>query len=342
MRPALLTMLGLVILALSAAPVPAQEKGSPLPSHMPLGKEVCYGRTYDRNHLASHPRQRVTSFHLFRDFTPNESAESPSYSAGNLREADGDGGIIVSAYVRFRNRPGIFWNGLNCTRTESGTVRCGIDCDGGGFALRGRGETLLVENEGFVVVGGCGASEEDSAQADFVAPGADDKVFRLDPKPVAECRALEDARRPAWAKLGSPLRVRLDTSDPVCFARHYDDAHLAKHPRQTVRRIAVRKAAGKRLDPGEFPSYELTFRIELKSGGHFERKIACHAEQYAFLCTNDTATDGPREFFLSRAGDGHVMLRDRRGVMQTMFDTTLGSDDRLFRLEQASDGACNF
>ena len=87
MRPASLTMLGLVILALSAASTPAQEKSSPLPSYMPLGKEVCYGRTYDRNHLASHPRQRVTSFHLFRDFTPDESAESPSYSAGNLREA---------------------------------------------------------------------------------------------------------------------------------------------------------------------------------------------------------------------------------------------------------------
>ena len=83
-----------------------------------------------------------------------------------------------------------------------------------------------------MVVGGCGASEDEEEQSDNVKPGADDKVFRLDKKPIAECRALEDSRKPAWAALGAPLRERLNRDEAVCFARSYDAAHLAKHPQQ--------------------------------------------------------------------------------------------------------------
>jgi hypothetical protein len=44
-----------------------------------------------------------------------------------------DGRVGVSAYVRFRDRPGLFYNSLSCHRSD-GVVRCGIDCDGGGFS----------------------------------------------------------------------------------------------------------------------------------------------------------------------------------------------------------------
>lgn len=336
-----------IILCLFAAPAigPALSQeltGTPLPSHLPLGKEVCYGRVYDAAHLKAHPKQRVTSFHLFRDFTPDSSKEMPQETREKMIAEDGQGtGVNVMAYVRFRDRPGLFFNGLNCLKYEN-NIRCGIDCDGGGFLLKPSGESLLIENEGFVVIGGCGASEDEEEQSDNVKPGADDKVFRLDRKPIAECRALEDSRKPQWASLGAPLRERLNRDEALCFSRSYDAAHLAKHPQQTVRRVAVLKEKGDKPGDGDFPSYNLVFRAELKNGNKVEKKTSCGADQYAFACTHDQAMDTARDFYLTRAGKDHVMLRDRRGAMNKMFGVTLGSDDRMFRLQQSDLSACTF
>ena len=335
-----------LLFALAAIPTTlhAQEqRASPLPSHLPLGQEACFGRTYDAAHLKQHPKQRVTSFHLFRDFTPDATKEVPQETREKMIEQDGDGGMQVMAYVRFRDRPGLFFNGLHCSRNSEGGVRCGIDCDGGGFHLKPSGDSLLLENQGFVVIGGCGASEDEAEQADQVLPGADDKVFRLDRKPVAECLALEDSRKPAWAALGALLRERLDSDNAVCFTRSYDAAHLSKHPKQTVKHIAVLKTKGDKRTEDDFPYYNLVFRVELKDGKRAEKKTQCGADQYAFACTHNADMDTQRDFYLTRAGKDHMMLRDRRGAMNKMFDdVTLGTDDRIFKLEQAAAEACEF
>ena len=100
-----------------------------------------------------------------------------------------------------------------------------------------------------MVVGGCGASEDEQENEEYVAPGADDKVFRLDPKPFAACMAERAAMAPAFAKLGKPLRVRFKENETLCFSRSYDAAHLAAHPKQTVKRIAVLKTRDSKADP---------------------------------------------------------------------------------------------
>lgn len=335
-------LIGAAALAvLAAGAAHAQGKSSPLPSHLPLGTEACFGRSYDAAHLAKHPQQRVTSFHLFRDFTPDPSKETPQSTPEQLRSEDGEGGIHVTAFVRFRDRPGLYFNGLQCSRSD-GTVHCGIECDGGGFRLRGSGPSLLLDNQGFVVVGGCGASEDEQEQRDFVSPGADDKVFRLDPRPLAECRALEDSRKPAWAKLGPPIRERLAREGDVCFARSYDAAHLAKHPQQLVRRIAVLKAADSKAENPDWPSYELIFRIETRAGKRYEKKTNCSVDNYAFACMHDPQLDMQRDFYLTRAGTHAIMLRDRRGTLEDLFDAPLGSDDHFFRLMEQDAAACRF
>lgn len=329
-------------LAMSCAAA-AQERASPLPEHLPLGQEACFGRVYDAAHLKKHPKQRVTAFHLFRDFTPDPNKETPQEARETLVADDGDGGIRVTAYVRFRDRPGLFFNGLHCGSSLNGDkVRCGIDCDGGGFFLKGAAKSLLLENQGFVVVGGCGASEEEEENTDVVKPGADDKVFRLDPLPAAQCRALEDSRKPTWAALGAPLRERLNRDDAVCFSRTYDAAHLKAHPQQTVRRISVLKVKGEKPGADDFPAYKLVFRAELKNGKTVEKETTCAPDQYAYACTRDEAMDTARDFYLTRAGKDHVMLRDRRGVLGKMFDVELGSDDRIFKLQQSPAEACTF
>jgi hypothetical protein len=335
--------LGIVIAVAVSGAASAQDRTSPLPEHLPLGQEACFGRVYDAAHLKKHPKQRVTAFHLFRDFTPDPNKETPEDSREKLVADDGDGGIHVTAYVRFRDRPGLFFNGLSCGPSSDGKkVHCGIECDGGGFYAKGSGKSLLLENQGFVVIGGCGASEDEAEMADFVKPGADDKVFRLDPLPVAQCRALEDSRKPTWVALGTPLRERLNTDDAVCFSRTYDAAHLKAHPQQTVRRISVLKAKGEKAGDDDFPAYKLVFRSELKNGKTVEKATTCAPDQYAYACTQNIDADTARDFYLTRGGKDHIMLRDRRGAMSKLFDVKLGSDDRIFKLQQSPAEACTF
>jgi hypothetical protein len=334
----------IVATILSCAPAQAQgSASSPLPSHLPLRVEACFGRTYDSAHLARHPKQRVTSLHLLRDFSPDPNTEREPASREEMLKQDGDNGYVnVMAYVRLRDRKGLFWNGLTCRRDEKGLVRCGVECDGGGFRLRPAGDGLTLDNDGFVAMGGCGASEDEDERTEFVNPGADDKNFRLDRRPIAECAALREAERPAWAKLGTPLRVRFNRNEAVCFARQYGAAHLARHPQQKVRRIAVLKDQGVTLKPDDALIYPLTIRVELSDGRRIERRTRCAPDTYALGCTLDEQSDSMSGFHLTRAGDQHMMVRDGKGRLGKFLGATLGADDRMFKLQSEPAGVCAF
>ncbi len=315
-------------------------KSSPLPSHLPLHQEACFGRVYDSKHLSQHPKQRVTSFHLAREFSPDPTTEYEPTSAEDLREQDGqDGRVNVSVYVRLRDRAGVFSNSLSCAQYD-GKVRCGIDCDGGSFNLKASGPALLLENEGFVVVGGCGGTEEEQDNSVYVQPGQDDKTFRLDSKSMSACTAERDAQAPTSAKLGKPLRERLAASETICFSRSYDPAHLASHPQQNVRRIAILKAAGKPSAEDDPRSHDLVFRVETRDGKKAEQKANCVPDAYAFVCSFSKGADGYGEFYLARAGAEHVMLRDRKGNLSRLFGMKLGRDDTMFRLPNAAAAGC--
>jgi hypothetical protein len=333
----------LALLAIAFVPALAlaqDKKSSPLPSHLPVGVEACFGRTYDAAHLRAHPKQRVTSFHLLRDFSPDPNAEMEQSTRQELLDADGsDGDIGLTAYLRLRDRKGVYSNYFSCRRGGDGIVRCGIDCDGGSFLMRPSGGSILIENQGFVVVGGCGASDEDQEDPVFIRPGADDKTFRLDKQPLDQCIALRDAQKPVWAKLGAPLRERFARPDALCLTREYDAGHLASHPQQAVKRIAVFKRAGGK--PHEPPQYNLLFRVELKDGRRLEGKTNCWPEDYTYACTHDAELDTQRSFYLTRAGDD-VMLRDRKGSLGALLKAKLGNDDRMFRLNVAPAERCEF
>lgn len=335
--------LALALCAMAPGSVHAKDEGSPLPLHFPVGKNACFGRTYDARHLADHPKQRVTSFYLFRDLTPDLAKEDRPDTPEERRIASGaDGNFSLMAYVRFRDKPGkLFWHSLGCHKTEGDRTRCGIDCDGGSFVLKPQDRSLLLENNGFTVIGGCGESEEEAEQRDFVAPGADDKLFRLDTREIPFCTAIRDSVKPAYIKLGPPLRERFAKDGAVCFERKYDGAHLSAHDGQRIKRISVSKAADYKPE-SDYPVYQLTFRIETKDGRRFEKKTSCSPDNYAYACTHDLKYEEQREFYLSRAGDNHIMLRDKRGWLSKMFETELGADDKLFKLQAAPAAACEF
>jgi len=329
------------VAALSGSAV-AQERSSPLPSHLPLKTEACFGKTYDADYLKQNPKQRVTRFHLFRDFVVDKTAEDPPISSGTFLDQDGEGGHVgLMAYVGFRDKPGVFSNWLGCSKGDGGAIRCGVECDGGGFKISGKDLSLLVENDGFVVTGGCGANEDDQERRDFVQPGEADKQFVLDPQPLAQCAAIRDSLKPVWAKLGPPIRERLAKQDAVCFSRSYDTAHLTKHPQQTVKRIAVLKPRGGKTLPDTY-LYELTFRVELKNGRKYTKKTTCQPSKYAYGCTHDPKMDMAEDFYLTRAGDKDIMLRDKRARLNDLFDIKLGADDKTFRLSSSPASACQF
>src|SRR5436190_19127081 len=65
---------GLLFLAVLVprAPASAQTR-EPL---LTADQEACFGRVYDRAHLASHPNQKVTSLHIFRPLGERPQAEN--------------------------------------------------------------------------------------------------------------------------------------------------------------------------------------------------------------------------------------------------------------------------
>jgi len=88
--------------------------------------------------------------------------------------------------------------------------------------------------------------------------------------------------------------------------------------------------------------YELTFSIELKNGRKLTRKTTCQPSKYAYGCTHDPAYDMQEDFYLTRAGDKEIMLRDKRARLEKLFDAALGTDDRIFRLSASPADACRF
>jgi len=312
---------------------------SPLPGYMPLHTDVCYGVSFDADWLASHPSRRVTSFHIFRDFSPDPTSEEDPGLIKETRESDGlNGDIPLTAYVRFRDRNGAYWNWLSCRARSDGGVRCGLPCDGGGFKIKPNGAGLDLENDGFVVIGGCGASEDEAERQELVSPETD-RLFGLVRKSVEDCATIRDSLKPAWEKRGPPIRTRLVGKKAVCFERSYDAAHLAGHPNQKVRRIAVSKAPGLQKNYASL-GYVLTFRVELIDGRRFVRRTTCSPDRYAYACTHDPAADAERDFYLTRDGIDRIILRDRHGWLGKLFGVTLGDDDRLFRLSQVAPSVC--
>jgi hypothetical protein len=197
-------------------------------------QEACFGRVYDRAHLAAHPNQTVTSLYIFRYLGERPQAENWQATRRDeaIKRFRQTGQAWVQAFVTFRGRTGYFHNWLVCAKEAKEGTNCFVECDGGNFDLkRESARTVLLNNNGFILIGGCSEEVEASKEVYFT-PGRDDKVFRLEAKAVAICRAEQGKAIPI--RPGRPLRERFQESELFCFGRDYDAAHLAKHPQQKV------------------------------------------------------------------------------------------------------------
>lgn len=176
---------GFALLSFLAVPVLAQTPDSALDAALPKLEPVCYGRFYDAAHLRAHPRQKVSSVRLVRDF-PTIRLER---SLEAQREAEQGRSAYFRLIVTYRDRGSRRFVGPGSCRVAEGAIRCSSDsCDGGGFRLRIEDrDTLLIgdasEGAWFTTSGGCAGGEGRSLNE-----GKDDRVFRLTRMPVARCR----------------------------------------------------------------------------------------------------------------------------------------------------------
>jgi hypothetical protein len=147
---------------------------------------ACFTRLYTKDHLASHPRQNVTSIMLL---VQGSGGGAPRYTAG----VDFRFRKTAAHFQAFGSCPSLADEGNDAV---ANALHCGIECDGGTITVSLKdANTILVKLPDSIAVTGIGANDEPSTGR-F---GSDDKVFKLTRAPAPTCLplALEDADKAA-------------------------------------------------------------------------------------------------------------------------------------------------
>ncbi|BBB98029.1 MULTISPECIES: hypothetical protein [Bradyrhizobium] len=139
---------------------------------------ACFVRRYDENHLAQHPKQKVSAMKLLgsAEDPPEDKATNYSFRLG----------------VTYRHRSGNFDSSGYCNHAiaaESGReirFECGVDCEGGGITVGvSRDNRSAIARLGRIMVWNRNKPDDDAGEALFA--GADDKIFRVDRVDLGEC-----------------------------------------------------------------------------------------------------------------------------------------------------------
>jgi hypothetical protein len=330
----------------------AQDAGRMLLDAFPRGEEACYGRVYDAAHLARHPRQRMSAFHLFKSLTPDpmkeEGYRTPAAEIAHDRKETG--ARWLSVLVRFKDKPGkLYRQEVECQGNGEG-FHCGRDCDGGGFAARASGGRLFLSQDraeqGLRLAAACDPDEEGEGMR--LDPKEDATSWTLERLQMSACHAERDAARPPWAKAAGPLSERWVDRGGVCHGRSYDAAHLGRHPEQKVVAVTLRTEDRVRHD-GDIDDFStfvpVRLSAKLRDGTVVSRTARCTARDYVFACH-----DQHDAFTLARAGDKGLLVRDvnatrtidpQENFLAKFLRADLGDDDRVFRLDERDDPICD-
>ena len=127
-----------------------------------------------------------------------------------------------------------------------------------------------------------------------------------------------------------------------CYARVYDAAHLAAHPRQRLTRFVLRESSlGAPLKSDEF---ELTFAFNLKRvDDTYQSEAICRDAAVAVHCQ----VEGDGGDFTLRADPSGLLLTVGKflqveGSNSFSPDLAVGGDDRVIRLFRVPTEACRF
>jgi hypothetical protein len=153
------------------------------------GRKACYERTYDAAHLRDRPKQRTTALIFFLRVSGYNSSgdylfHNPHHIAYNF-----------ALSIKRRNDRHPLRTSGDCLGDK--IAQCVVDCDGGGVDIEkpGSGSGLVVRlSENGIAFG----NDCDTTTGVWVKPGADDKVFHLEPAPLETCESLEKATLGPW------------------------------------------------------------------------------------------------------------------------------------------------
>ena len=143
------------------------------------GRMACYRRMYDERHMAGHPRQTVAEMtFLLRVAGVNANGDPAMSSPVRVN-------YLFALELRRRGDTRSMATSGDCAGDRA--AECVVACDGGGVEIEPRGPGLIVRlrGEGIALGGDCATT-----RGRFVAPGADDRVFELQPAPMAACRPV--------------------------------------------------------------------------------------------------------------------------------------------------------
>lgn len=147
---------------------------------------ACFVRRYDANHLAQHPKQKVSAMKLLveAEDAPEDKTTNYSFRLG----------------VTYRHRAGNFDSSGYCNHaiaTESGheiRFACGVDCEGGGIGVAlSKDDKSAIARLSSIRMWNRNKPDDD-AEEELLA-GADDKAFRVDRADVGECAELVTDRK---------------------------------------------------------------------------------------------------------------------------------------------------
>jgi hypothetical protein len=147
---------------------------------------ACFVRAYDAEHLAKHPKQKVSAMKVLlqAEYAPEEKITNYSFRLG----------------VKYRSRSGNFDSSGYCnhivTEDAGNEIRygCGVDCDGGGIgvAVSKDDKSAIIRLQRIRIWQN--DKPDDETENELVA-GTDDKVFRLDRVDTRECASLVTDRK---------------------------------------------------------------------------------------------------------------------------------------------------
>lgn len=193
--PGLAAWLILLVIPLNPAGVCAEQPAAARMPHWPAatilppepGRTACWRRVYDAKHLNAHPRQTVTELTFFLRVSGNDAGGSDVF-----KNPDHINYNFALSLKRRGDQHALATSG-DCLGDKG--ADCVVDCDGGGVTigtLPGGGLSIRP------LVGGIAFGHSDETPGTWVMPGADDKVFHLDPAPVDACKSLEKTQLGGW------------------------------------------------------------------------------------------------------------------------------------------------
>lgn len=150
------------------------------------GARACYARVYDADHLKAHPRQKVAAIGFRLTYYIHEPDEFFPKGQRNYY-------FQLDARLRGGGKP-LVASGECSPHPDGRSIRCGVECDGGGVIIRQRaGGKVLVDlgaTGGIRMTQGCDGDDEEGAVE--LLPGADDKEFLLSRQGDSACPHYED------------------------------------------------------------------------------------------------------------------------------------------------------